>query len=406
MPKSVQDFPSFSVIHSPPSTHMNLQIQENAPSSCGNNMITVHHDEGAFSCICKFIWVEGGECITENEGKSCTDLGMKYLIKKTNQCVKNCPQNYNYYFNLECFSNCGEAYSYGYNVEEISGSTECKCKKFWKYNDQNLKECVDECDDNEYLMKNTNQCIAISDGFKCPYDMPYLYNKVCNSECPDGTTIDNIKGNACICKNKWFKKDNGLIHCFENKEDNCPEAYPYLISMTNECVKEISNCINQNYPKVFNYICYSNCPFLTNTKNNVNLCECNDTRGYWYKKRITTEDPKEYYFCNLNECPSGRNYSINGTKECVSKCNENEKYEYSNVCYRQCPILTEAGRDGSTCEFSEKNKTLEELVGYIGQNIIELSPNLPTSSSRVLFFSENSQVDPSLPASVNIGHCL
>ena len=338
--------------------------------SGGENMTTIQIDEG---CVCKYLWMEGGECSKDNENKNCVDLdvNLKYLIKKTNQCVKNCPKEYNFYFNHECFSSCSEANSF-YDVEEKSGSKECVCKKFWKYNNTNVKECVEECGDNEFLMNSTSQCIAKSDNFKCPYDSPYFYNNICYNNCPQGTTIDNLTGNTCICKNKWLKTDNEIIKCFENVEDKCPEAYPYLIIVTQECVKTEKNCSDQNYTKIFNNECYSDCPF--STIDNGNKCVCDSTKGYWYIDILNQEDQRENYTCNLPGCPPGRNYSINGTKECVSKCSEQEreKYEYSNICYDKCPLFTKESKNGYTCEFSTENETLKDLVGNISEKVVDL----------------------------------
>jgi len=355
-------------------TKYNIMHNNKCISSCGENMTVVQLDDGKTSCLCNYLWIEGGECKKDNIDKKCIDLdeNMIYLIKKTNQCVKNCPEGYNY-FNHECFSSCNEANNYGYDLEEKSSSKECICKKFWKYNDTNIKVCVDECSENEFLMNSTSQCIAKSDNFKCPHDSPYFYNNICYSICPVGTKIDNINGDACICKNKWFKRDDGLINCFV-ADENCPEAYPYLINITKECVKEEKNCSDQNYPKIFNYVCYSNCPF--STKDNDNKCECDNTKGYWYIDIPNQENPREYYACNLEKCPNERKYFINGTNECVSKCGDRELYEYSNICYDQCPLLTTKSKNGYTCEFSTEAETIKDLVGNISEKIVDLYPEL------------------------------
>jgi hypothetical protein len=353
-------------------TKYNIMHNNRCILSCAENMTTIQIDEGT-SCVCKYLWMEGGDCSKANENKKCADLdeNLKYLIRKTNQCVKNCPKEYNFYFNRECFSSCNEANSF-YDVEEKSGSKECVCKKFWKYNNTNVKECVKECGDNEFLMNSTSQCIAKSDNFKCPYDSPYFYNNICYNKCPEGTTIDNLTGNTCICKNKWLKTDNEIIKCFENVEDKCPEAYPYLIIVTQECVKTEKNCSDQNYTKIFNNECYSDCPF--STIDNGNKCVCDSTKGYWYIDILNQEDQRENYTCNLPGCPPGRNYSINGTKECVSKCSEQEreKYEYSNICYDKCPLFTKESKNGYTCEFSTENETLKDLVGNISEKVVDL----------------------------------
>ena len=69
------------------------------------------------------------------------------------------------------------------------------------------------------------------------------------------------------------------INCFEKKEDNCSQDYPYLINITKEFANEPSNWPKQNYPKIFNDVCYPSCSFLTKENKN-NMCECDNNKGY------------------------------------------------------------------------------------------------------------------------------
>ena len=53
----------------------------------------------------------------------------------------------------------------------------------------------------------------------------------------------------------------------------CPyKSHPYLIDETKECVSGDNICIEQEYPKIFNYVCYKNysyphCKIYDNTQN-------------------------------------------------------------------------------------------------------------------------------------------
>jgi hypothetical protein len=70
------------------------------------------------------------------------------------------------------------------------------------------------------------------------------------------------------------------------------------------------------------------------------MCECDNHKGYWYKCIPSQDISREYYICNLAECPSERAYYINRTNECISNCSDMGLNEYSSICYDQCPLLT------------------------------------------------------------------
>ena len=377
-------------------TNYNILYDNKCISSCGDKMIRVEVEKdyptyniSKYTCRCKNVWGEG--LCSNTSDATCKDLGksdLKYLVKKTKECVKNCPDYYKYYFNDECFSSCKEAKDYGYNVKN-STSNECICQVYFKINDNdnNSKiECIDECDDNEILIEDTKQCIKIKEegegeenNFKCPYNSPYLYNKKCYSICPEGTSIDTIKGNACKCDNLWITQENGLIYCL--KEEKCPNnTHPFLISETKECVKTKNAC-RQNNAKLFNYTCYNKCPYLTkernnNDNNNDNDCECNNNNYYWYRYKNSSTNNREYFKCGLKECPYGKLY-INGTNECINNCGDEQLYEYSKICYSDCPLFTEKNKNDYICEFPTESKNLENLVGNVTNVITDIYDDLP-----------------------------
>ena len=364
-------------------------------SSCGNNKIPVDVELGnpikdiaSKTCRCQNVLAEGN--CSEDSEKTCKDLGvndLNYQVKATKECVQKCPDYYKYYFNKECFESCENAKNvFGYDVTGESGSNQCKCIKKWRIKvkeseaEDDLIECLEKCDENEIEIEDSKQCVLKSvstdnlDDFKCPHTSPYFFNNKCYKECPEGTTIDEIKGNNCKCNSDvfWYKQDSGLIACLSGK---CPyNTLPYYINITKECVKSKDQCDDQNYKKIFNYVCYSQCPYLT--IDNSDNCECDQKNYFWYKYK-NTEDFREYLVCNLEECPPEKPYYINGTNECINRCGDLALYEYSKVCYSECPLFTQKNKNDYICEFSTESNNLQELVGNVTNRIVDIYPDLP-----------------------------
>jgi len=63
-------------------------------------------------------------------------LQRNYKVKETNECVKSCPEDYQYYFNGECFKSCTNN-GYQLNIKEKGDSKECVCENLWRYNKEN-----------------------------------------------------------------------------------------------------------------------------------------------------------------------------------------------------------------------------------------------------------------------------
>lgn len=368
-------------------TNYNILYGNKCLLTCGNNMDRVELDSefptyniSKYTCKCKNIWAEGGKCEVNSE-TNCTKLNinLKYLVRNINECVKVCPSFYKYYFNNDCFSKCEEGLSYGLNLRQKNNTYECECVNNWKYNENNLIECVEECDENEIVIEKTRECIKKDNFTNCPLDSPYLFNRTCYINCPKGTSIDNIKGNSCKCNMKWFKLKNDLVFCIEDEEIKCPyNTHPYYIYKTKECVKDKEDCFEQNYTKIFNYICYNNCPYLTKEKNNENnICECDYSKFYWYSYK-DSEELRDYLSCGVIDCSeTNKPYYINGTNECVSKCSDIGLYEYSKICYKKCPLLTKENKNDYICEFSTESESLKDLVGNITEKIVDIYSDLP-----------------------------
>ena len=373
-------------------TDYNILYNNECKSSCGNDMekLALHDSTiSDYTCVCKYIWAENSGCSADNADKKCSyfNVNLKFLIKTINKCVKNCPKEYKYFFNNECFSSCDEAKEY-YNVKDNdnSDSTECQCQSYWriKQDDETRIECRDQCDENEIEVDEKKQCITIpneDDLFKCPYNYPYLFNKICYSKCPNNTEIDETKGNECKCKFLWLENENGNIICLQEGK-KCPvTTHKYLIDEKKQCVTYASKC-PENYKK-FNYTCYKECPPGTTldegNEDEENDCIC-DQNNFWYRYK-KSEDYREYYECDVKNCniTGDKLYYYNETKECINKCSDlgEKKYEYGKVCYDKCPDFTKEDEKKLICEFSTEAEDLQELVGNVSEKIVDLYPNLP-----------------------------
>ena len=355
-------------------------------SDCPTNYIRIKDptNELKYICVCKFKWYyknEDSVCEKENNSEECEaleeNLGLKYIVIKTKQCVNSCNGDYKYFFNKQCYYDCSEVDNL--KKDPNSASTECVCKEKWRYKDNGDKECINECDsENEYLIKETNQCIKKES--KCSFEKPFLWNNLCYAICPDNTDEDTIKGKTCKCKYNWFTRDDGIIECMEENAV-CPfTSHPYLIAETKECVKDINTCIEKN-KYIFNFVCYDNCPSNTaqpTDENNKN-CECNSKDGYWNRKK--DDYGRDILQCGLPNCRINNELKKydNDTKECVSSCDEISKYLYLDVCYSSCPPLTVQVVNQYNCKLSNEfeEQDLSDLLQNVEGKIKEINENIP-----------------------------
>ena len=369
----------------------NIFYNNECVSSCNENKDKVPIDENSpykgiaqYTCRCKNVWDAEGNCAEEStkDCKTLTNNILLYEVKKTKECVNKCPGYSSFYFNYECFSDCEEAVSSGYNVVlKDANSNECICKNYFKINtDKNITECVDKCDEiNEITLNDTKQCVPrdnISEPFSCPYESPYLYNRKCYSKCPENTSIDIKKGNECKCNNLWFRQEIDYIYCSDNL-GKCPyNTHPYFIYETKECIEKIEKCKEQYYNKIFNYTCYRECPYFTKPKkDNEDECEC-DKELYWYSEK-DKNDLREYFTCGLEKCPDEKPLYIDGTNECISRCGDRELYEYSKVCYKNCPTFTQENKNDYICDLSTESNNLQGLIGNVTNRIVDIYPDFP-----------------------------
>ena len=209
----------------------------------------------------------------------------KYLVRKTSQCVDECPEGYPYYFNNECYSSCeNEAKQlYHLNLKTVAPLLECQCGNLWYFTDDEepTKVCLteDKCTlsstNNIYLKEGTKQCKK-----ECPLDM-YKFNYICYYKCPE-KTIDHIDiehGNYCTCNlndGYWYEyEDNGNKFYVCGKSE-CPKynsnndinhIRKNLIETEKKCV---NSCLNDGaegneFKYALRNICIKECPILSKT---------------------------------------------------------------------------------------------------------------------------------------------
>ena len=188
-----------------------------------------------------------------------------------------------------------------------------------------------ETDANK-LISDTKQCTNECQGYNI------FFNNTCYRSCPAITTL--INDNNCQCKYKWYKYNdknlniNDIIICFENEEDECPkDSYPYFNAKNKQCLDDLSKCDPDT--KIFNNICYEQCPTNTININDSNECQCDKNKGKWYKY---INEGKIILECGKNECPNNKPFTDYETNECVYSCDN--KYIYEKTCYLKCPENT------------------------------------------------------------------
>ena len=177
------------------------------------------------------------------------------FLGKTAQFIFNISNN----IINNCEDNC-ESCLYNYKNKCLS------CQSASKIIAQDKNECFSSSPGKEYYLNNSRnmfmKCHSNCDS--CSQGPIYKIN----------TYDDLISTNCDTCKSNYIKKEiNGLINCIENKTCNtnffihknekicydndgkCPEHYPYLNTLTKECLRSCINldssiCININRIKM------------------------------------------------------------------------------------------------------------------------------------------------------------
>jgi len=358
-----------------------------------------YYQRASYECQCSNKWYKDTkeDIICTSDDKCPTDGDYKYIIKETKECVKSCPTNYHYNFNLECFESCENAKSsYQYPVKTVEGSFECSCENLWRKTADGFMECLVDvnCKEDELLIKETKECV-VGEGDKklCPKEYPLKYNNVCykKGNCPEKTKA-NAEGNECICENLWYWQDTGNKYCLEKTISECPfETHPYKIYSTKECIKDKCSDL-----KTFDNTCYDECPSGTIAEGD-NDCICDKQLGFWYIE--IDSNKKQKVNCGLIGCPPERKYNNNRTKECLEKeCGEYQLYLYNNTCYEgQCPnptVSEDPVNNPFVCTTKKysTSTSINETYNYVKEEIIQLYKTIPESGLVYNNFNATMQV--------------
>ena len=321
---------------------------------------------------------------------NCKEKGFKYIQEK--QCVKSCNENYyrinesndtnNKIQNLGgCFPDergCINEEYYYYNKTDKICLRECdayKLSQTEKLKNELGETCFSSCPSSQPFMDSANKlCLA-----KCP---AYYYN----NECLTGTCKDNNKFNfegefECLdsCQKKignttinyYFDSETNLCHYSCNEIDgkqyslppneNTPieckgscgdDIYKYYYEDKKICrdscdilykgIEENEKfiCVSQcaSGQKVYNNICYDNCP---STEPDTSTGELKI-----HKEKLNEKSSLIVEKC-VKDCS---NYlSSNSTNYCYDECPSNESYKYNNTCWENCPEGTFANPITKEC---------------------------------------------------------
>ena len=294
-------------------------------------------------------------------------------VKYGDNCYDKCPSKTHLENSgKECvFFNCSYPYYYNYNqdycISDIRG---------YYMNDSILRtidKCHEDCKECKGGYSNlTTNCT------KCNEEKPYIFQGNCYKICEPGydTYYDkckcfNRKCRICSeasleydlceeCNDFYYQKENditnynGWVNCYRD-----PENY-FLDNdrIYKKCYKTCRYCNGiGNYNNHLCFNCTDEFPFgIINETNNQALYNCYPNCSYYYYF-----DTNNTYQCTpTHNCITNYSKLIDGTRECISSCNEtkNTKYEYQSKCYTDCPPPSFRGNEANDY-FCKINCTFE-----------------------------------------------
>ena len=263
------------------------------------------------------------------------------------------------------------------NSIEINNETELN-QTFIQNKNINFKKCA-----NRYNMKNylstqniRNNCSDICFIKNIKIDITknecinsckvhgynYECNNICYTECPERTYI--------ILKN--ISNKNTLFDEYDDKVSICldrnPEGY-YLAEdgFYKECFPSCKfwsgsgDIIYHNCTE-----CKSNFIFISDSlRNNTN---CYEKCPYYY-----FNENNDYTCTENNNCSGNYNKSIIEKSKCIDKCENDNiyKYEYNNICYKQCPYNTYNEWNEYKCKEENKVDLFYKINLYKNETINE-----------------------------------
>ena len=240
----------------------------------------------------------------------------------SNNCIE-CKEGFTFLneSNPETFNNC-------YNI----------CQHYYYFDEFNKYVCTEneECPTNyNKLIKEKRKCID-----ECKNDDYYTYefNNTCYVQCPNGT--HEIEEKKCVQNQENVETTNTMYQSefISDKVIDCFHSCQFCFEKGNETV---NNCIK----------CNDGFIFLNEFINNTNCY--NECTHYYYFNELNQ------YLCTENSvCPEQYSKLIPPYKKCIDECKKDRiyKYDFKNICYEQCPNITNSTEDYICLEneFSEK----------------------------------------------------
>ena len=239
---------------------------------CGTEHI---QDETSKLCTCKDLWKYTDEKRIKKECINTDICPEGYLtIVNTKECYEgtSCPSEYAQ-FEDKCYDKdkCPEDVNTKY--DEIA--QKCVCAYKW-YKESGKEKCLSkdsDCPlDYQYLNIATNECtkaLITEDSDKRLYEFNYIFY----SNCPENTTIDEANPTKCICDpllGYWYEDQDlygkNILQCGKME---CPTLKPYNIYQQKKC---LSLC-PEEYRYLYQGMCYSKCPDLTEPSSKGNECQ-------------------------------------------------------------------------------------------------------------------------------------
>ena len=347
-----------------------------------------------------------------------------YVIEGTNECTPFCGNissiNYHYYISIDetkrqCVLNCPEekphlrednqcyescnTNSYNYYAEDKVCRSSCpkEYKTIIEGDDQNLFECVKNCDSNHYedinkyciesctnsysgnqyynptekiCLPSCNKTLYYTEGYECVSSCSegkFIDDKTCRDICPDEKRYFvpiythgevNVQPNICLHK----CPENYTFIKIETKDSqqfyNCIGSCDFYINRTDssECVE---SCTDSN--KFYELDIYGRKSCLS---------KCPDDAPYYISKDDGDNDINENILC-LKNCPENTYKEVN-SNECVKleKCSS-EAVDYEN---KKCVYGCKSTQYWST-KLSKKiclNKCIKEFGSFLyGHQCVE-----------------------------------
>ena len=264
------------------------------------------------------------------------------------------------------FYNCNSLTSLNiYNFEFISLISN---EKMFDYCNESLLYCINEQKATKILsvLNFTNN----------------NYINICKDNiCPIESDIINIDSILCI---SYCYNDNIYKYEYNNKcYKDCPNNTYISLKNDFKCYKELEGYYLDN--NIFKP-CYISCKSC-NTSGNINDNNCIECKpNYIFKMNLFNktncyEICSYYFYFDLNnnhyctskkECPKEQNKLIIEKNKCIDNCYNDDiyKYEYNNICYKECPNNTylNNGNQNKICLDKLNSTNLINILNSIKEN--------------------------------------